>query len=265
MLQQRRVLIALGGSALTASDGGASPGGQRGAVETAMSGVAALIAAGTEVVLVSGAGPRADALGSLMAGALESALDGRGITRFASAIVARVRVGADDPVPSRPAALVGRGPGRRRPATASRPQEVLDAPAVRVLLAAGVIPIAAVSGAPVLCEVSGALRDADAVPDQDRAAALLARAVYAGSMVIATDAPNAVLDHGTPDARPVGRISAARLARYAAEGRFAQGGMGPRIDAALRFVAEGGGRAVITALDRLADGVAGAAGTVIEP
>ena len=52
---------------------------------------------------------------------------------------------------------------------------------------------------------------------------------------------------------------------YAAEGHFASGSMGPKVDAACRFVEQGGSRAVITDLDHLADAVAGDAGTVVVP
>jgi carbamate kinase len=39
--------------------------------------------------------------------------------------------------------------------------------------------------------------------------------------------------------------------------------MGPKVEAACRFVESGGGRAVITSLDRIADAVAGRTGTVV--
>ncbi len=50
-----------------------------------------------------------------------------------------------------------------------------------------------------------------------------------------------------------------------AEGdEFASGSMGPKVDAALRFVDTGGRRAVITSLEHIADAVAGTdAGTVL--
>jgi carbamate kinase len=40
--------------------------------------------------------------------------------------------------------------------------------------------------------------------------------------------------------------------------------MGPKVEAAVRFVETGGHRAVITSLDRIADAVDGRAGTVVE-
>jgi carbamate kinase len=39
--------------------------------------------------------------------------------------------------------------------------------------------------------------------------------------------------------------------------------MGPKVDAVCRFVEAGGERAVIASLDRIADAVAGSAGTVV--
>ena len=41
--------------------------------------------------------------------------------------------------------------------------------------------------------------------------------------------------------------------------------MGPKVEAACRFVEHGGRRAVITQLDQIIDAVAGAAGTVVVP
>jgi len=73
----------------------------------------------------------------------------------------------------------------------------------------------------------------------------------------------AALDWGTANARPIGAVTATQLRRYAADGQFASGDMGPKVEAACRFVEAGGERAVITSLDRIADAVAGGTGTVV--
>jgi carbamate kinase len=75
----------------------------------------------------------------------------------------------------------------------------------------------------------------------------------------------AVLDWGTPQARPVGRVTPAQMRQHAADGHFAGGSMGPKVEAVVRFVEAGGRRAVITSLERIADAVQGVdgAGTVI--
>ena len=101
--------------------------------------------------------------------------------------------------------------------------------------------------------------------DKDLGAALLARTVSADVLVIATDVPQAVLRFGTPEAEPLGTTTVAQLRAYADEGHFASGSMGPKVDAACRFVEQGGTRAVITNLDQIVDAVAGRAGTVVVP
>ncbi len=83
-------------------------------------------------------------------------------------------------------------------------------------------------------------------------------------LVIATDVEHAVLDFGTERAMPLGRVSPGELRSYASAGQFASGSMGPKVEAVVRFVEQGGRRAVITSLDRIASGVAGEAGTVVE-
>jgi carbamate kinase len=66
-----------------------------------------------------------------------------------------------------------------------------------------------------------------------------------------------MVDFGTPSQRPLGRVTAAELRELAAAGQFARGSMGPKVDAALRFLEAGGTRAVITTLEHIADAVRG--------
>ena len=75
-----------------------------------------------------------------------------------------------------------------------------------------------------------------------------------------------MLRYGTPDAAPVGRVTVAEMRALAAEGHFASGSMGPKVDAVCRFVENGGSRAVITNLDPIVEAVTGAdTGTVVVP
>ena len=82
-----------------------------------------------------------------------------------------------------------------------------------------------------------------------------AREVGADVLVIATDVANVMVDFGTPDQRPLGRVTVAEMNEHAAAGQFARGSMGPKVQAALRFVESGGRRAVITSLEHIADAV----------
>ena len=77
--------------------------------------------------------------------------------------------------------------------------------------------------------------------------------------------PNAVIRYGRPDAEPLGRLSVEEMRRHAADGHFASGSMGPKVDAVCRFVEATGRTGVITSLDQITAAVAGDAGTVVLP
>jgi carbamate kinase len=146
------------------------------------------------------------------------------------------------------------------------PLEVLDAPAVAALLDAGFVVVAAGGGGiPTVREGDGRLVGVQAVIDKDLTAAVLARALDADVLVIATDVDHAILGYGTPQARPLGRVEVGELRRHAGDGQFAGGSMGPKVDAVCRFVEATGRTAAITSLHRIGDAVAGTAGTVVVP
>ncbi|MCW2858758.1 MAG: Carbamate kinase [Actinoallomurus sp.] len=307
-----RVLIALGGNAMTGPDGAATPDAQRRAVEAAVEPVADLVAGGARIVLTHGNGPQVGNLliknqlaarvvppvpldwcgaqtqatiGVLLLNALGRALAARGVDQQVAVVATRTLVDAGDRGFTDPAKPVGRyfsardaerfgalgqtwrsfgARGWRRVVASPEPREILDAPAVDALLAAGFIVVAAGGGGVPVVREDGGYRGVEAVIDKDLAAQLLARHVGAATLVIATDVEHAMAGYGTPDERPIGRTTVARLREYAAEGQFAGGSMGPKVEAAVRFVEAGGRRAAITSLELIGDAAAGKAGTVIE-
>ncbi len=309
-----RVLLALGGNAMTNDEGRARPEDQIAAAQVAMAAVADLLAQDVDVVLTHGNGPQVGnllvknevaaavvppvpldwcgaqtqaTLGFVLMNALEAALGERDIDRRTATVVTRTLVASNDDgfaKPSKPigrflsaeeaALLVNHGEtwedrgekGWRRVVASPEPLQILDAPAVQALVDAGFVVVAnGGGGIPVVREIDGSLRGVEAVIDKDLGAALLARAVGADVLVIATDVPQAVLRFGTPEAEPLGTVTVEELRAYAADGHFASGSMGPKVDAACRFVEQGGTRSVITSLDQIADAVAGRAGTVVVP
>ena len=307
-----RVLIALGGNAMTGPDGSATPQAQRAAIARAMEHVATVVAAGHEVVLTHGNGPQVGNLlvknelaahvvppvpldwcgaqtqgtiGFTILDTLEPALAARGVDRRVAALVTRTLVAADDPGFAAPTKPIGRfltreqarpliehgetwedrgGKGWRRVVASPEPLEVLETHTLRTLLAADYVVVAAGGGGiPVVRDADGSVHGVEAVIDKDLTAAVLASAIDADVLVIATDVEHAVLDFGTPGAQPVGRVRLADMEGYAADGQFASGSMGPKVEAAMRFVRHGGRRSVITALDRIAEALHGDVGTVI--
>lgn len=223
-------------------------------------------------------------VGFVLLNSIEAELAARGETRPAAALVTRALVDAHDPGFLHPAKPVGRylpaaeaaamiqhgqrwedrgERGWRRVVASPEPRAILDAAAVHTLLGAGYVVVCnGGGGVPVVRNPDGRLRGVEAVIDKDLGAAMLARALGADTLVIATDVEAAMVGWGTAAARPLGTVDVAELRRLAAEGHFASGSMGPKVEAACRF-AENGGRSVITSLDHIADAVHGAVGTVV--
>jgi carbamate kinase len=227
-------------------------------------------------------------IGFTLVDELDAALRAQGLSTRTASLVTRTLVDPDDPHFGEPSKPVGRflpreqaevfmGHGQtwedrgekgwRRVVASPEPRSVVDAPAIHALVAAGFAVVCAGGGGiPVVDDGRDgeALRGVEAVIDKDLTAAILAREVDASTLVIATDVPNVMVDFGTPSARPLGRVTAAEMREHAAAGQFARGSMGPKVDAALRFVEGGGDRAVITSLEHIADAVSGDdAGTVL--
>lgn len=284
---------------MTGPDGSAAPEEQQAAVEGAMTQVRHLIDAGHEVILTHGNGPQVGNLllkNQLAAdvvppvpldwcGAQTQATIGMLIMNAlpyrTATIVTRTLVDPDDPAFADPVKPIGRyfteaearrfeklgqswrrfDRGWRRVVASPEPLEILDAPAVLVLMRAGYTVVAAGGGGvPVVRRADGVLAGVEAVIDKDLAAAMLARAVQATTLIIATDVENAVVGYGGPEPRPIGRITVQELRVLHAAGHFAGGSMGPKVEAALRFVNGGGERAVITSLS----GISGDNGTRVE-
>jgi carbamate kinase len=223
-------------------------------------------------------------IGVLVMDALDAALARRGDHTRTATLVSRTLVAADDPhftEPSKPigrylpraeaAVMIDHGQtwqdrgerGWRRVVASPEPLECLDAAPARALLEAGyVVVCSGGGGVPTVRDPDGTLRGVEAVIDKDLTAAVLARQLEADLLVIATDVDAVATGWGTPGQRDLGAVTVADLRAAAAAGEFADGSMGPKVDSACRF-AEHGGRAVITSLHRIADAVAGTAGTTV--
>jgi carbamate kinase len=156
------------------------------------------------------------------------------------------------------------GRGYRRVVASPEPASVIEIDAMRALIDAGHLVIAGGGGG---IPVRGADALADAVIDKDRAAGLIARLLGAQALALVTAVDRVMLDYGQPTQSELGTITAAEAARYHADGQFPPGSMGPKIEAALRFLDDGGELAVITSPDLLAATLSGAgahSGTRIE-
>jgi carbamate kinase len=154
------------------------------------------------------------------------------------------------------------GRGWRRVVASPRPQRVLGAEHVEALLDRGVVVIAGGGGG---IPVSPSLEGVPGVVDKDRCTAELALAIRADLLVLLTGVPRVALDFGTRWERELALLTIADALQGIEDGEFPAGSMGPKIEAAGRFVEGGRGRAVITTAGRLAAAVDGEDGTWIVP
>ena len=310
-----RVMLALGGNAMTNADGRARPEDQIAAAEVAMAAVADLLQHDHQVVITHGNGPQVGnllvknelaaavvppvpldwcgaqtqaTLGFVLMDALEASMARLGVERRTAALVTRALVDPDDPGFGAPTKPIGRHlpeaearvlidhgekwedrgeKGWRRVVASPEPLEVLDAPAVQALVEAGFVVIAnGGGGIPVVRHEDGSLGGVEAVIDKDLGATLLAQTLSADVLDVATAVPQAALRNGTPEAEPVGEVTVSTMRELAAEGHFASGSMGPKVEAVCRFVEATGRRAMITSLDQITAAIAGdAPATIVTP
>jgi carbamate kinase len=201
-------------------------------------------------------------------------------------LVTQVEVDADDPAFDAPTKPIGRfysreeaeqleqgsgwhmvedaGRGYRRVVPSPIPRTIVEWPAIRALLDADQIVIAAGGGGvPVVRKPDGTYDGVEAVIDKDRSAQKLATLVGANVLVLLTEVEAVAVDFGTPDQRPLHEVSLDEIRRYQADGQFPKGSMGPKIEAAIAFLEAGGERVIITDTRHLRAAVDGQGGTRI--
>ena len=297
-----RIVVALGGNALLERGESPDSDIQEAHVASAVTALAPLLRA-HDVVLTHGNGPQVgvlavesardpalsrpypfDVLGAQTQGMigywLVQALSRAAPGRQVACLVCRTLVNAGDPAFGNPAKFVGPvydevtakrlaaergwevrpdGSAWRRVVPSPEPVRLVELETIRLLTARGVIVVCAGGGGVPVVADGGGLRGVEAVIDKDLAAALLAQAVGADALLVLTDVPAVYEDYGTPRARPIRRATAAGLRARP----FPAGSMGPKVEAACRFVAAAGGVAGIGTLADAEAVLAGTAGTLI--
>jgi carbamate kinase len=154
------------------------------------------------------------------------------------------------------------GDAWRRVVPSPEPRRIFEIRPIRWLLDKGVVVICAGGGGVPTMFTSPderTLVGVEAVIDKDLASELLAREVEADLFVMATDVDGVYADWGTPQQRRLERVTPAELRGQP----FAAGSMGPKVEAAARFVERTGKRAAIGGLNEIGSIVEGKAGTQV--
>lgn len=153
--------------------------------------------------------------------------------------------------------------GYRRVVASPRPKAIVELEAVESMIQAGfnVVTVGG-GGIPVIVR-DGLLEGVPAVIDKDLATCLLAEELKADLLIISTGVPQVSINFGKPNEEKLGLVKASQMAEYLAEGHFPPGSMGPKIEAALNFLKNGGSEVIITDPQNLGAAVKSGKGTHI--
>lgn len=239
------------------------------------------------VPLVSCDADTQGAIGYQIQQAMDNEFKQRGLNKLSATIVTQVLVAQDDPAFSKLTKPIGdfyteeqadkirvehpdwtlvndAGRGYRRVVASPYPLEIIELELIEHLATEGFcIVCAGGGGIPVIRDSNGNLDGVDAVIDKDFASSLLASKLRADLFVISTGVPLIYLNYGKPEQKALTRVTVAEMKHYIRENHFAPGSMLPKVEAAIRFLEQGGHEAIITNPESLAEAVAGKTGTHI--
>jgi len=227
-------------------------------------------------------------LGYVIQQTLQSELAQRGHDRAVVTILTQVEVDREDSAFQNPTKPVGpfysesekqeieksgkgwvlvedSGRGYRRVVPSPEPKSVVEVAAIKKLGHDGVVVIACGGGGIPVAGSVPSRYGVDAVIDKDLSAERLATTIGASRLVILTDVRGVFLNYGKKNEEFLSKVSSKELSRLARTGQFASGSMGPKVEAVVRFLRNGGGSAVIAYLGSLKDSVEGRSGTQITP
>jgi carbamate kinase len=227
-------------------------------------------------------------MGYMLQQVMHNVLSERNMRRSVATVLTQAVVDEDDPAfdaPSKPvgpfytrerAALLEKekgwhmvedsGRGYRRVVPSPIPREIVEVDAIRALLEAGSVVIAAGGGGiPVVRKKGGLLAGVEAVVDKDHASSLLARELGVDLLLIATGVESVFLNYGRTDQKPLGRVTADEIEAYLEEGHFPAGSMGPKMRAAVEYLRNGGREVIVTDISAVARALRGETGTHIVP
>jgi len=155
--------------------------------------------------------------------------------------------------------------GYRRVVVSPRPVTVVEKREIKRLIDMDFIVICCGGGGIPVIREGRSFCGVDAVIDKDLASAKLAEEIGVDIFLIATDEQGVAMNYGKPDQKFLKRLTVGAAEQYLKDGLFPPGSMGPKIEATLQFIRNGGKRAVIASIEQIEKAVAGKAGTEIYP
>jgi carbamate kinase len=212
---------------------------------------------------------------------IDQAFNELGITRKLVSLLSYVVVDPNDSAFSRPSKPIGPAytkeeaaglpfptgktdKGYRKMVASPRPKTIVEKKEIRQLVDLDFVVICCGGGGIPVIREGRRFHGVEAVVDKDLVSAKLAEEIGVDLFVMATDVPGAYLNFNDPKKEHLLTSMTIPEARnYLQEGHFAEGSMGPKIEAAIEFIVNGGEKAIITSIDTIDKAVSGKAGTII--
>lgn len=219
--------------------------------------------------------------------AIRTELLDRGIYKPVSTLITQVRVDPFDAAFAQPHKRIGRymseedakaeekkgnyvteveGKGYQRILAAPRPMEIYELDAIKALMDAEQIVIAAGGGGIPVLQQGTRLKGASAVIEKDLTSACLAEQLDADILLLLTGVEKVALNFGTAEEMPLDSMTVEEATRYINEKQFTKGAMLPKVEAAVSFASSSDTRkrkSIITSIDTALAGIEGKTGTVI--
>jgi carbamate kinase len=225
-------------------------------------------------------------MGFLLELAFGNELTRAGFRKEVVTIVTQVEVDAADPAFAKPSKPIGpffppgmaariqeetgwtmvedAGRGWRKVVPSPKPIAIRGVEVAAALINRGHIVIAAGGGGvPVVVTEEGEVRGVEAVIDKDYSASMLAASLQADLFIVLTGVERVSRDFGKPTQKPLAELDVRTARELLAQGQFPPGSMGPKIDAAARYVEAGGREVIITTAEALGEALEGRTGTRI--
>jgi carbamate kinase len=156
------------------------------------------------------------------------------------------------------------GRGWRRVVPSPKPVDIVEKEEIEEMIKRNFVVIACGGGGiPVLQDKKGKLKGVAAVIDKDFAAERLASLIGAEILLLVTSVNQVSIFYGTPKQKNLSKMTLKEARHYLAEGHFPPGSMGPKIEAAIKFLDSGGKKAIITSLEGIDNALKGKGGTEI--
>ena len=226
-------------------------------------------------------------MGYMIEQSLQNALKINNITTEVITIITQVIVDKNDPSVLNPTKPVGpfytseqaqkckndfgwamvedAGRGYRQVVPSPLPLDIVPFKTIKQLVENDNIVIACGGGGiPIYIDEQGGYEGVDAVIDKDFASALLANKIDADLLVILTGVDRVAINFGTPEQKEIEKMTIEEAQKYFDDGQFPKGSMGPKIQAAIRFIKNGGKKVLITSIERIVEAIDGKTGTIIE-